>query len=118
MPKPSIVRKTPLSGLLLDEADQIALVRDADVEVAVGGQDHAVDAALDEVRLGRLVGELDARAAVGRAAGAQPIEGREDPFAFARGRRGQDEALRAGVDDDGDAVLGRRARGRGASWPA
>ena len=48
---------------------ELALAGDADVEVAVGAEDHAVDAALDEVLAGDLVGELDARAAVGRAAG-------------------------------------------------
>ena len=33
-------------ALLFDQADQLVLAGDADVEVAVGGEDHAVDAAL------------------------------------------------------------------------
>ena len=39
----------PLLALLFDQARQLALARDADVEVAVGREDDAVDAALDEV---------------------------------------------------------------------
>ena len=52
MPKPSTVRNTPLLRLLLDQPLSSPLAGDADVEVAVGGEDHAVDAALDEVLLG------------------------------------------------------------------
>ena len=44
MPKPSTVRKTPLLRLLLDQPDQVGLAGDADVEIAVGGQDDAIDA--------------------------------------------------------------------------
>ena len=41
-------------GLLLHQIDQIALAGDADVEVAVGGQHHAVDAS------GQVVGHCHA----------------------------------------------------------
>src|SRR5690606_41308539 len=40
----------PRAALGLDELDQLVLIRDAHVEVAVGGQHHAVDAALREDR--------------------------------------------------------------------
>ena len=62
--------------LLLDQPDEIALVGDADVEIAVGGEDHAVDAALDEMLRRDLVGQLDALRAVGRAAGLRDFPAR------------------------------------------
>ena len=49
MPKPSTVRKTPLLRFSSIRRVEVALAGDADVEVAVGGEDHAVGAALDEV---------------------------------------------------------------------
>ena len=65
-------------GLGLDQLDEFILVGDADVEIAVGGQDDAVGAVLDEVLGGDVVSELDAGTAVGRAAGLQLIDGRHD----------------------------------------
>jgi len=55
-------------GLGFDQSDQLFLIRDADVEIAVRGQNYSVRAVLDEVLGGDVVRELDARAAVGRAA--------------------------------------------------
>ena len=55
----------------LDQLDELLCVGDADVEIAVGGQDDAVGSVLDEVLGGDVVGELDAGTAVGRAAGLQ-----------------------------------------------
>ena len=66
-------RSCALSSISRDQARPGSV--DADVEVAVGGEDDAVDAALDEVSAAAmLVGQLDARAAVGRAARLQPVE--------------------------------------------
>ena len=47
--------------LLLDQPDQLGVVRHADVEVAVGRQDDAVDPVLDERPHGLVVGGLDSR---------------------------------------------------------
>ena len=107
MPKPSTVRNTLLLALASISLSVFAL-GDADVEIAVGGQDDAVGAVLDEV-LGRdVVGELDARAAVGRALGASwsILEGSR-PCGRTRSRRGTTRG--AGVDDDRHPVLGARA---------
>ena len=41
----------------------------ADIEVAVGRQDHAVDGLLGEIRLGQRIGLADALGAGGAAAG-------------------------------------------------
>ena len=60
---------------LLDQLDERFVAGDADVQVAVGAEDDAVRAALDEIGRGLLVGQLDARAAVGRAAGRERIDG-------------------------------------------
>src|SRR4029453_19587380 len=55
-------------ALLFDQTDQLILAGHADVEVAVGGQDHAVHAAADELLAGKAVGQRDAGPAVGAAA--------------------------------------------------
>ena len=78
MPKPSTLRKTPLLALAWISSTSLSSLGDADVEIAVGGKDDAVGAVLDEVLGGHVVGELDAGAAVGRAAGLQLIDGRHD----------------------------------------
>ena len=125
MPNPRTVRKTPLFALASISADELALVGDADVEVTVGGQDHAVRPVLDEVLDGHVVGELDAGAAVGRPAGPQLLERRED-LGLLQARRGrQHQPRRPGVDDDRHAVvlaelldhrLQRRLAPAGACW--
>ncbi len=92
------------AGLVLDQPLQVVQAGHADVEVTIGGQDHPVDAAFDEM-LGRdVVSLLDAAGTVGRAAGLQAIDGVQDcaPVAAGRGRQGQ--AGLAGVGDDRHAV--------------
>ena len=63
-----------MSRFSLTKSIEVGRVGDADVEVAVGREDHAVDAALDLVLLGELIGELDALGAGGRAAGPEVVE--------------------------------------------
>src|SRR5204863_34312 len=65
-------------ALLLDQIGQSVGVGDADVEVAVGGEDDAVVAVRQEV-IGRdLVGQLDSVAARGGTAGLEVGERGED----------------------------------------
>ena len=104
MPTPSTDRNTPLDALLFDEADERILAGDADVEVAVGGEDDAIDAAAHELLAGRTVGQLDPLCAVGRPACLEVGDRLVDPcLLVARGRR-QHEPTRTRVDDDGDAI--------------
>ncbi len=71
-----------------DEAHELALVGDPDVEITVGGEDHPVAAAGDELLLRNPVGELDPLPAVGRAAGGEALDRVEDAVAPApRGGR-------------------------------
>ena len=58
-----------LAALALDEALQLVPVGDADVEVAVGRQDHPIDPVGIEILLGQRIGLANALAA-GGAAGA------------------------------------------------
>ena len=67
-----------LAALALDIALQLVRVGDADIEIAVGGEDDAVDAIGIEILLGERVGLADALAARRAAAGAELIDGRED----------------------------------------
>ena len=92
-------------GLGLDQPEQVILRRDADVEIAVGGQDDAIRPVLDEVLGGDVIGELDARAAVGRAAALQLIDRREDLRLLDARRRREDQARGPGIDDDRDPVV-------------
>ena len=82
-----------------------ARVGDADVEVAVGAEDDAVDAALAEVLAGDLVREPDPRAAGGRAGRAQFVQDAQDLPGLVAGRGRKAEAGAAGVRDDRDAVV-------------
>ena len=92
-------------ALRFDELFELAVARRADVEVAVGGEDDAVVAAVDEVLFRDVVGELDARAAGRRAARFERLDRGEDRPLVGAGRRRQHESRVAGVDDDGHAVL-------------
>ena len=94
VPTPSTDRKTPRLALLLDQPHERVLAGDADVEVAVGGQDHAVDAAVDEVLARRSGRRAGCRAAplveppasqVGDRAGDRRLVGRQ-AWTAARGR--------------------------------
>ena len=93
------------SAPALHQLMQRLLVHGADVEVAVGGEDDAVDAAGLEVLAGDGVGEADPLAAVGGAAGREPVEGGQDRRLAIAGRRFEHLAGRAGVHHDGDGVL-------------
>ena len=95
------------AGLALvgDHRFQRLLIVRADVEIAVGGEDHAVDAVAQEAGFRLRIGQLQALAAIGRAAGFEPVQRGENRFLVGpRGRR-QDEAGAAGVDDHRHAVL-------------
>ena len=85
---------------------QIVVVGDADIEVAVGGQHHAVDAVLDEGLLGKLVGLADARLAGGRAARRQIVDGRQDLAPSRWPWSAQHRAGIAGIGDDRHRVVG------------
>jgi hypothetical protein len=93
MPKPSTLRKTPLLRAVLDQPGEIALARDADVEVAVGDEDDAIDAAADEVACGLLVGELDPGATVGRSTCLQVVDRLRDHKLALAARRGSTRPL-------------------------
>jgi hypothetical protein len=93
-------------ALVLDALDELLVAGQADVEVAVGREDDAVDAVLHEVLAGLRVGEGDAGAAVGRAAGLEALQRVADRLLLVAGGRREHEAGRAGVHDDRDAVLG------------
>ncbi len=63
------------AGFLGDEFFEFLRGRDADVEVAIGAEDDAVDAFGDEAGDGLFVSELDAGAAVGGTAGGHVGDG-------------------------------------------
>ena len=94
----------PVSRLRSTKSSSCFGIGDADIEVAVGGDDDAVDGVAVEVLLGQRIGEAQAFAARGRAAGAQIVERGEDAAAFVAGRRLKHRAGRAGIDDDRDAI--------------
>ncbi len=74
VPHPEDAKENAALRLLLDHPDEIAFARRPDIEIAVGREDDAVDAALDEMLRRGLVGELNALGAVGRAAGLEIFE--------------------------------------------
>ena len=81
------------------------VIRDADVEVAIGGEQDAVDAALDEALLCSRVGKLDARGASRAAAGAQCVDGGGDGGLILAGGRWQHDACAIRIGHQRDAVL-------------
>ena len=93
-------------ALMFDQLDEIVVVGNADVEVAVGGEDDAVDALGDEVLAGLRVGEGDAGPAVGRPAGLEVVDRTEDRLLVGAGGRRQHQARGAGVGDHRDPVAG------------
>ena len=60
---------------------------DADIEVAIGCNQHAIDAAWNKALARHLVGELYAGPTVGAAARTQAINGAEYFFLFVTRRR-------------------------------
>ena len=81
-------------------------IGNAHVEIAVGGEQDAVDAVADIGALGGLVGLLDGVFAGGGAACPQAVERGEDFLPLvARGGR-QHDLVAVGIGNEGDAVLG------------
>src|SRR5207248_2285653 len=77
----------------------------ADVEIAVGSEDDAVEAALDVVLLRYLVRQFDARSAVGRTAGLESVDGGGDGLLAMPQRGVEYESGAARVGDQGDAIV-------------
>lgn len=100
--------RRPFGPLRLDQPFERAVARHADVEAAVGGGDHAVDAAVHARRARDPVGEDEPLAAGGGAARLQPVDGGEDARLLVARRARGDEPRVAGVDHDRHA---ERARG-------
>ena len=90
---------------LLDQALELFEVGDADVEVAVGGQQDAVDAAVDVALARHPVGQLDAAGAGGAAAGLQRVDGVRDARALGAGRGLEHHPGAAGIGHQRDPVL-------------
>src|SRR5262249_56785820 len=89
----------------LDEADQVAIVGDADVEIAIGREDDPVGPFLDEVLGGNIIRELDARSSVGRPAGTKSLDRVKD-FRFLEARRRRKHHARGtGVYDDSNLIV-------------
>ena len=91
-----------LIGSQLLEAVEVA---DADVEVTIGGQQDAIDAAFDQVLARLLVGQLDARLPCRRTTGAELIDGRTDLRLVAAGRGIEHHLAVTGIGDQRDAIL-------------
>ena len=105
MPKPSTLRKNAGVALALNQFLQVVQVGDAHIEVAVSGENDAVDAALDVMIRRHAIGQLDAGAAGRGAAGGESVQGIQDRILLV-GRRGvQYQAGGAGVGDDGHAIV-------------
>ncbi len=94
-----------LLRLVLDETRQLAVGADADVEVAVRAEDHAVRGLGDEVCSRLLIGQDDARRAVGRAAGTETVDRLPDLVLPRRVDRRQLDARARRIDDDRHSVV-------------
>ncbi len=91
--------------LFLDELDHLRIARRPDVEVAIGGENHAVVAAADEVGDCFVVGTANPLASGGAPAGFQPLDRVEDLGLLVPRCGGQHEAGVTGIHDHRDAVL-------------
>ncbi len=92
-------------ALLFDQAFQLLEIADADIEIAVGRQQDAVDALFDIRLLRHLVRQLDAGRPGGGAARRQLIDRGADFRLFAAGGRLQHDARAAGVSHQRYLVL-------------
>ena len=94
--------------LLGDEVQQLVVAGRADVEVAVGAEEDAVDVLGVEVSGGEGVGGLDAGAAMGAVAGLQPVDdtGQRGLARRVHGRGFRQHLGARRVGDEGDAVAG------------
>ena len=85
---------------MLDHLDELSVARDADVEVAVGRQDHAVVAALDVVLASQLIRETDPGSAGSGTARVEARESADDLRLLCAGDGRQNHACGTGVDND------------------
>src|SRR6185312_16229230 len=92
-------------AVILDHRLQRILVDRADVEVAVGGEDHPVHTTLDEALFGLRIGQFDARAAIGGTASVELVDGCVDGGVLVAGGGGQGDAGVTGVGDDRHVIL-------------
>ena len=94
-------------ALTFDQVLQRFHIHRADIHVAVGSDNDAVDAAFDAVLLGQCIGQFNAGAAVGAATCLQAVDRCQDSgFLVARGAF-QHNTCRAGVHCQGDAIFRR-----------
>ena len=100
--------------LVLDELLETSPTADANVEIAVGRENDAVDAAFDEAFGRDFIGELNALASRGGTTSPQSFD-RAEYRSLIRFRGGlEHEPGRAGVNDDRDAVFGTELFGQKA----
>ena len=107
MPKPSTLRNTPLLAFSSISRTSSPRSGDADVEVAVGGEDHAVRAPLDEVAGGRCRRRARCPAPpLVEPPACEVVRCAERIICFlSQGVEGKHQARGPGVDDDGHAVV-------------
>ena len=91
-----------LVGRQLLEAVEVA---DTDVEVTIGGQQDAIDAAVDHMLARLLVSQLNAGLARRRTACAELIDGRTNLRLVAAGRGIQHHLTVTGISDQRDTIL-------------
>ena len=94
----------------LDETLELVRAGDADVEVAVRGQEDAIHAALAEMGLGKLVRPLDTFGAGRRSTGAQFAQRLDDLLLVLHGRRLEHRTRGARVHHDAHGVGRLQAR--------
>ena len=95
----------PRGALAFDEVHQCLVVDRTDIEIAVGGEDHTVDAALDEALAGLGVRQGDPGRAVGRAAGLEAVDGSEDLRLLVSGRGFEHDTGRARIGHEAQTVI-------------
>ncbi len=101
-------------ALALDDVLQLLEIGDADVEIAVGGEDDAVDGVGIEVLFRQCVREFQALAAGRRAASMQAVERVANGALIVAARGLKHGASGPRIDDDGDVVLLRQLLGEHA----
>ena len=92
-------------GILSYHFNQGLGARDADVEVAVRAQDHAVDASSNKIIAGQIVSQLNTLAAIGGTAGVQIADGLQDQFLFVAACPLQYATCRTGIDGHRNFVI-------------
>ena len=93
-------------GFFGDEFFQFFRAGGADIEIAIGAEDDAIHAFLDEVLLRLFIGLTNAGAAMRGAAGFHLSDGLSEGVFLISRCRGQGEAAVSSVNDDGNAVFG------------